>query len=764
MLDSVLNNRYRITAQLGVGAMGEVYRATDMQTGQEIALKVLARHLTFDPDMLERFRREGEALRQLSHPNIVRIVDTFQYGSQQVIALEYVGGGSLQQLIRKGPLPIEQACRIALELCDALTRAHHLKIIHRDIKPENVLLTSDGTPKLTDFGVARLVSEGTRLTGTGTQVGTPFYMSPEAWQGQRLDGQADIWSLGVLIYEMVSGQVPFGGDTLVAVMNKVLTAPLPDLKPLRPDVPPDLVKIVRKMLARDKAKRYQTIREVALDLERVAETSAQTHVKAPPPPRPAAPPPEPAPAETVLAPWLSQAETPPAAAPAEMETVLATRKPKPAGAAPSRGVAIGIAVAVVALMALAGFGGLGWWALNAASRAGQATQEALAAQGRAAQMTPTVAAPRPTSTLPSPTSAPPPTPLPPPAPTAAPVGPRGMVGIVLPSTNEPRWAQDQARFADALKTTGYDVQILFSQNDPAREKANVEKLLGLGMKVLILCPVDSNAAGAAADEAHAAGVKIISYDRLILGTASVDYFVTFDSIAVGKQQGQYLVDHVRGKGNPLYLFAGAAGDNNAFVFFQGAWSVLQPKIADGTFVIKNSAAAVRLQGNATLTRDQEGQIIGSITTNWAADAARQMAASSLLSATPADKGNVFILAPNDGTARAIADVFAADKGVKSYVITGQDAEIPSVQYIIDGKQSMTVFKDLRTLVNDTATAAMAFLNGQTPPSTAPVNNGRIDVPAKPSAVLTVDKSNVKSALIDSGYYQPSDFTGLAGLP
>ena len=172
------------------------------------------------------------------------------------------------------------------------------------------------------------------------------------------------------------------------------------------------------------------------------------------------------------------------------------------------------------------------------------------------------------------------------------------VGIVLPTKDEPRWIQDETRFRDALTAKGYDVEILFSQGDSAKEKANVESLITKGVKVLILTPQDGAAAAAAADAARAAGVKVISYDRLILNTDAVDYYVTFDSIAVGAAQAQYLVDHATGTGNPLYLYAGAASDNNAFLFFQGAWNVLQPKIADGTFVIKNSSEAIALQDKA----------------------------------------------------------------------------------------------------------------------------------------------------------------------
>ena len=334
------------------------------------------------------------------------------------------------------------------------------------------------------------------------------------------------------------------------------------------------------------------------------------------------------------------------------------------------------------------------------------------------------------------------------------------VGIVLPTKDEPRWIQDETRFKDALAAAGYDVEILFSQGQSAKEKENVEALITKGIKVLIICPQDGSAAAAAADAAAAAGVKVISYDRLILDTESVDYYVTFDSVAVGAAQAQYLVDKAKGPGQPLYLYAGAASDNNAFLFFEGAWNVLQPKIADGTFVIKNSTEAVALQGKATLTRDEMAKIIGQITTNWDFNTAKSLAEANLTSTTAADKGDVAILAPNDGTARAIADAFAADTDVKSYVVTGQDAEKASVQYIIDGKQSMTVLKDVRTLVGDAIAAAVTYLKGGTPEQTNTYNNNKKDVPAKPSAVVSVDKANVKAAIIDSGYYPATDFTGL----
>ena len=358
--------------------------------------------------------------------------------------------------------------------------------------------------------------------------------------------------------------------------------------------------------------------------------------------------------------------------------------------------------------------------------------------------TPTPAATQPAAPAAQPTTAP-----------AVQPANKALVGVILPTKDEPRWLQDQAVFQKA----GWDP--LFSQGDSAKEKANVEALISQGVKVIIICPQDATAAAAAAEEAKAAGVKIISYDRLIRDTAAVDYYVTFDSMAVGAAWSQYLIDQAGStKGNPLYIYTGAASDNNAFIFFEGAWERIQPKIADGTFVIKNSSEAVGLQSKATLTRDEEAKIIGQTTTNWDFNTAKNLAESNLTAAQKADKGTVYILAPNDGTARAIADAFAADKDVTKYFVTGQDAEKASVQYIIDGKQSMTVLKDVRTLAADAVAAANAFLAGGTPEKTNTYNNGKVDVPAKPSPIVTVTKDNVKAALFDSGYYQASDFTGV----
>ena len=334
------------------------------------------------------------------------------------------------------------------------------------------------------------------------------------------------------------------------------------------------------------------------------------------------------------------------------------------------------------------------------------------------------------------------------------------VGIILPTKDEPRWLQDQKQFETVLNNAGFTNQVLFSQASSETEKANVETLIEKGMKVLVMCPQDA-AAGEAVKIAKDAGVTVISYDRLITGTDAVDYYVTFDSFAVGEAQGKYIVDNApEGKDIPLYLYAGAASDNNAFLFFEGAWSVLQPKIADGTFKIANSKEAEALKDKNDLSKDEIGKILGEVTTDWDFNTAKAKAEEHLSAASAENKGDVVILAPNDGTSRAISDAFAADSDISSYIITGQDSEQASVQYIIDGKQSMTVFKDTRTLAADSVDMAVSILEGKTPETDATYDNEAKEVPAKQASIVVVTKDNVKSALVDSGYYEASAFTGL----
>ena len=347
-------------------------------------------------------------------------------------------------------------------------------------------------------------------------------------------------------------------------------------------------------------------------------------------------------------------------------------------------------------------------------------------------------------------------------------GGAGFVGIVLPTMDEPRWQHDRDRFEAALASTDFTFETLFSQNDPAVERNNVEALIARGIDVLIITPVDGESAAAAAELAREAGVTVIAHDRLIMGTDAVDYYVTFDSFEVGRAMGRYLAEQVQPgtSGNPLYIFTGSPADNNAFIFFEGAWEILRPLVVDGTFEIMNSSMAAGFAGNASLTRAEMAQILDQTTTMWDADTAFNLAQANLTAAGDMGKGRVYILCPNDGTALSIALAFQQDPAVTEFFITGQDADVANVQAIIDGVQSMTVFKDVRTLVADSLTVAVAVLNGRPVSTNGVFNNGVFDVPSLLSEVIAVDRHNLIAELIaGDGYYSadlfvfPDNFPG-----
>jgi len=215
-------------------------------------------------------------------------------------------------------------------------------------------------------------------------------------------------------------------------------------------------------------------------------------------------------------------------------------------------------------------------------------------------------------------------------------GSKVQVGIVLPTKDEQRWTQDEKEFTAKLDEAGFTNEVKFSQKDSAVEATNVESLINKQIEVLIICPVDAEAAAASVEKAQDAGIKVISYDRLITNTEAVDYYVTFDSVAVGQMQGQYLVDNApKDKKNiPLYLYGGADTDNNAFLFFQGAWKALQPKIADGTFKIANSDEAEKVKDKADLNPDNEAdrasmdKIIKQVCTAWNDETAKKISRRS----------------------------------------------------------------------------------------------------------------------------------------
>jgi serine/threonine-protein kinase len=269
LIDTLFDGRYRIQRKLGAGGMADVYLAEDQELGRRVAIKILNGRHANDEQFIERFRREAKNAAALNHPNIVSIYDRGNAEDTYYIAMEYLDGRTLKELIvGRGKAPINVAVEYARQILSALRFAHRHGIVHRDIKPHNVLVDSDGRVKVTDFGIARAGTS--QMTETGSIVGTAQYLSPEQARGGEVDPRSDLYSLGVVLYELLTGKTPFEGDTPVEIAMKHLSnAPKPPSK-LRPDVPPELDMVVLRALAKNPDDRYQSADEMEADLERVA--------------------------------------------------------------------------------------------------------------------------------------------------------------------------------------------------------------------------------------------------------------------------------------------------------------------------------------------------------------------------------------------------------------------------------------------------------------------------------------------------------------
>ncbi len=266
----LLAGRYQVIEKISHGMMGPVYRGRDLETGEPVAVKTLdPEMLRKEPTLLERFRREGEALRQLDHPGIVHRLDVVESERGHFLIMEYVTGGSLYELLQSKPqLPVREVLEIGLDLADALARAHRLGIIHRDLKPQNVLLSTDGTPRLSDFGIAHFFQR-TTISQPGGFAGTLSYVPPESFLGQEVDERVDIWGFGVMLFEMLGGRRPFEARTTAELINSILTKPPADLRQLRTDLPRDLYDLIDLMLVKDPAGRIPSIRQVGAALEAI---------------------------------------------------------------------------------------------------------------------------------------------------------------------------------------------------------------------------------------------------------------------------------------------------------------------------------------------------------------------------------------------------------------------------------------------------------------------------------------------------------------
>ena len=268
MVGEVLADRYELEELVGTGGMSSVFRAHDRLLDRKVALKILHQQYSSDDDYVERFRREARSVAALSHPNIVTVIDRGEHGERQFIVFEYIEGENLKRLIeRRGPSPVAAALELAIQIARGLAFAHQQGLVHRDVKPQNVLLNGDGRAKVTDFGIARSMNVQHGMTQTGTVLGTSDYIAPEQAQGQPVDEHTDVYSLGVVLYELLTSEVPFPGENFVAVAMRHINEEPPPVQDKRPDVPLRVDAAVRKAMAKRPEDRFPTMDAFCAELE-----------------------------------------------------------------------------------------------------------------------------------------------------------------------------------------------------------------------------------------------------------------------------------------------------------------------------------------------------------------------------------------------------------------------------------------------------------------------------------------------------------------
>lgn len=266
-----LGGRYEIDSRVGGGGMAMVYKARDVLLNRFVAIKVLNESLSNDSEFIRRFSREAQAAASLSHPNVVNVYDVGRDGYSHYIVMELVEGPTLKEYIQdNGPLPVEEAAAIVVQICEGLAHAHDNQIVHRDIKPHNILLGSKGRVKVTDFGIARAASSST-ITQKGSVMGSVHYFSPEQARGGAIGEKSDIYSLGVVLYEMITGELPFDGDSAISIALKHLQEPVEDPRKYNPDLSDEFTNIILKALEKDPAERFSSSRAMMQEVKQVVK-------------------------------------------------------------------------------------------------------------------------------------------------------------------------------------------------------------------------------------------------------------------------------------------------------------------------------------------------------------------------------------------------------------------------------------------------------------------------------------------------------------
>jgi serine/threonine-protein kinase len=282
MIDRILNGRYRILSRVGSGGMADVYKGVDLTTGMTVAIKVLKSEYSSDPQYLRRLNREAEAMVSLKNEHIVSFYDIQNEGDIHYIVLEYVDGRTLRDLMdEKGAMEPKEAVGIVTDVLEGLSHAHKKNLVHRDVKPQNIMITADGVIKLADFGIAKMGGDATRTYDGKEAMGSVYYISPEQAKGEHVDEQADIYSVGIMLYEMLLGEPPFSGENAVQVALKHINDDMKPLKEVREDLPDALCDVVARATAKNRKYRYKSADDMKRDLERALKSPYSRFAKLP---------------------------------------------------------------------------------------------------------------------------------------------------------------------------------------------------------------------------------------------------------------------------------------------------------------------------------------------------------------------------------------------------------------------------------------------------------------------------------------------------
>ena len=499
-----LNDRYLIEQELGAGGMSAVYRATDPNLKRVVAVKLIHPHLSSNPDFVRRFEVEASSVAQLRHPNIVQVYDFNHDGDTYYMVLEFVPGESLQDRLKRlnqegRKLSMDQVIDLAAKICDAVDYAHKRGLVHRDIKPANVMINVQGEPILMDFGIVKILG-GTQHTATGAVVGTAIYMSPEQIRGEHADHRADIYSLGVMLYEMVSGKPPYDADSAMTIMMKHLNDPIPDVSVHTANAPAGIKNVLARALAKSTTERYQSAGQMAADLRALKGQPAG--MTAPPPsstmvetPAPAstfveaAPKPQTrAPEATYVEPAAARSQvSAPAGRGTAVEGSAVRAAPKPASPAapakktPNRMLLIGGGAGVIAILACIILGAVFIpRLLGGGGEETTPTTESVAALPSETPA-PTDVPPTPTTAPPTATTAPTDTPTITPTPTATtPAGPYILITDIINDGGTYRVYYDVFNYDPIISASPGTQHIHFFWNIYAPETAGVK---GIGDSV-----------------------------------------------------------------------------------------------------------------------------------------------------------------------------------------------------------------------------------------------------------------------------------------